>query len=239
MRRLVRAGLWTIGSALLLGSFVPAAAADDEPQEDAGSKSTNWYVSAVVSGRSGYRVTHYWSSGRNLRAQTLVGIHPFTTIVRGDRYWVYDELLKEGIEIKRSALALAEDAKRNRPFANDLEELVQANGEKVETGMLSGVPAEVWRLTDATGRRTVWVAVSEPKVPLRVENFDRESGDSAVLNYSNWASNFDLPDSTFEPPADLRLQKFEYDEFVEKSLEGLIGPAPILYPKLLHGPRPR
>jgi hypothetical protein len=104
---------------------------------------------------------------------------------------------------------------------------------------LSGVPAEVWRVTDATGRRTVWVTLGEPKVPLRVENFDRESGDSAVLNYSNWTSNIDLPESTFEPPADLLLQKFEYEQFVEKSLEGLVGPAPILYPRLLHGSRPR
>lgn len=239
IRRLALAGLWAIGSTLFLGSFVLVAAAEDETQEDAGSKAKSWYVSAVVSGRSGYRVTHYWSRGSDMRAHTLVGIHPITTIVRGDRYWVYDELLKEGIEIKRSAVAVAEDMKRDRPFANDLEILVQSNGEKVETGKLSGIPAEAWRVTDATGRRTVWVTASEPKVPLRVENFDRESGDSAILNYSNWTSNFDLPDSAFEPPADLLLQRFEYEQFVERSLEGLVGPAPILHPNLLHGSRPR
>jgi outer membrane lipoprotein-sorting protein len=238
-RRLALTGLWTIGSILFLSSFILAAAAEEEIQEDPESNSTSWYVSAVVSGRSGYRVTHYWSTGSNMRAHTLVGIHPITTIVRGDRYWVYDELLKEGIEIKRSALAVAEDTKRIRPFGNDLEELVHSNGEKVETGRLSGVPAETWRVTDATGRRTVWVTVSEPKVPLRVENFDRESGDSAILNYSNWTSNINLPEITFEPPADLLLQKFEYEQFVEKALEGLVGPAPILYPKLLHGSRSR
>ena len=85
---------------------------------------------------------------------------------------------------------------------------------------------------------TVWVTVTEPTIVLRVENFDRESGESASLSYSNWASNFDLPDTAFEPPADLRIQKFEYDAYVEKSLSGLVGPVPVLYPKLLHGPQP-
>jgi len=236
VRRAAMARLLIIGSAIFLGPLVLDAGADSpEP----GSKSTSWYASAIVSGRSGYQVTHYWSRGPNLRAQTLVGIHPVTTIVRGDRYWVYDELLKEGIEIKRSAKAVSEDAKRIRPFGNDLENLIRSDGEKVETGLLSGIPAETWRVTNGAGRRTVWMSVSEPKVPLRVENFDRETGESATLDYSNWATGFELPDSTFEPPADLRLEKFEYQEYVEKSLEGLVGPAPVLYPTLLHGQRQR
>lgn len=237
LRRVENVGLLIIGSAIFLASFVLDAAADAGTREEPGSKPTSWYVSTVVSGRSGYRVTHYWSKGPNFRAQTLVGIHPVTTIVRGDRYWVYDEILKEGIEIKRSALAIAEDAKGSRPFGNDLENLIRSNGEKIETGLLSGIPAETWRVTNEAGRRTVWVTVGEPRVPLRVENFDRESGESATLNYSNWTSEFDLPDSTFEPPADLRLEKFEYEQYLEKSLEGMVGPAPVFYPKLLHGPR--
>jgi len=236
LRRVAIIGPWIVGAALVLSPLVRAGEDADSRQAPA-TKSTNWYVSAVVSGRGGYRVTHYWSSGSNLRSQTLIGIHPITTIVRGDRYWVYDELLKEGVEIKRSISALAEDAKGVRPFGNDLEDLIRSNGEKVETGMLAGISAEAWRATSATGRRTVWVTVAEPRVPLRVENFDRESGESATLNYSNWTSGFDLPESTFEPPADLRLQKFEYEQYVKKSLEGPVGPAPVLYPKLLHGPR--
>lgn len=239
MRRVVFSHLWIGAAALVLSAFILAAAAGADSQKEPATKSSSWYVTAVVSARGGYRVTHYWSSGPNLRTQTLVGIHPVTTIIRGDRYWVYDELLKEGVEIKRSALAVAQDAKGTRPFGNDLEELIESNGEQVETGLLVGIPAEVWRATNATGRRTVWVTASEPKVPLRVENFDRESGESVTLNYSNWASGFDLPDSAFEPPGDLRLQKFEYEQYVKKSLEGPVGPAPVLYPKLLHGPRPR
>lgn len=237
MRSLAIAGLWIIGSLLWLGPFVPDAGAAD--QQEPTSRTANWYVSAVVSGRSGYRVTHYWSSGSSMRAQTLIGIHPVTTIIRGDRYWVYDEFLKAGIEIQRSALAVAEDAGRIRPFANDLEDLIRSDGEKVETGLLAGVPAETWRVTNKVGRRTVWVTVSEPRVPLRVENFDRESGDLATLSYSNWASGFDLPDGIFEPPAGIHLEKFEYEEYVEKSFGGLVGPAPVLYPTLLHGRRSR
>jgi len=236
MRRLAIVGLWIIASTLFPGPWLPDAVADDTPPR---VEASSWYVSAVVSGRTGYRVTHYWSKGPNMRAQTLVGIRAVTTIVRGDRYWVFDELLKEGIVVKRSALAQAEDAKQTRPFANDLEDLIRANGEKVETGMLSGIPAETWRVTNAAGRRTVWVTLDEPKVPLRVENFNRETSESATLNYSNWVSGFDLPDTAFEPPADLVLQEFEYDQFLEKSLEGPVGPAPIIYPKLLHGPRSR
>jgi outer membrane lipoprotein-sorting protein len=232
-------GLW-IACILAMSVEVAVAAESPEPKPPAERKVApqTWYVSAVVSGRSGYRLTHYWSKGASLRAQTMVGIHPVTTIVRGDRYWVYDPIMKEGIEIQRSARAIAEDAKQRRPFGNDLESLIRSDGEKVDTEILSGVPVETWRVTNDTGRRTVWVTVTEPIIVLRVENFDRESGESASLSYSNWASNFDLPDTAFEPPADLRIQKFEYDEYVEKSLSGLVGPVPVLYPKLLHGPQP-
>lgn len=237
-RAAARVAAGVLASGLVLMSFPLVAIAEDPPlPAPLKSELATWYVSAVVSGRSGFRVTHYWSKGSSLRAQTMVGIHPITTIVHGDRYWVYDTLLNEGIEIKRAARAVAEAAKQHRPFGNDLEDLMRSDGEKVDSEILSGVAVETWRVTNDQGRRTVWVTLSEPKIVLRVENFDRESGESASLNYSNWTSNFDLPERAFEPPAGLRLQKFEYDEYIEKSLEGLVGPAPVLYPKLLHGPQ--
>lgn len=212
----------------------PVTADDDEP-----SGPESWYTSTVVSGRGGYRVTHYWSLGPALRSQTIVGVSPVTTIVRGDRYWAYDELLGEGIEVKRSPLAIAEDGKRERPFGNDLEGLLRAGGEQVETGLLSGVPAETWRVTSSQGRRTVWVRASDPKVPLRVENFDRESGESATLSYSNWTSGFEVPKKFFDPPEVLQFRKLDYNEYVAESLKGPVGPAPILHPELIHGPRPQ
>ncbi len=205
----------------------------DEAKEITGPPT--WYVSTVVSGRGGYRVTHYWSLGPTLRAETMLGVRPITTIVRGNRYLVFDELRGEGVEVKRSPLAIAEDATRGRPFGNDLERLIRASGERVEAGVLNGIPAEIWRVTNSTGRRTVWVAVGESEVPLRVENFDRESGDSATLNYSNWASGFEIPERFFEPVAGLQIQKLEYDEWVAESLKGPVRGLPILYPELIHG----
>jgi len=222
----------------------PAVAADSSGNagNDDGEKVStpmSWYTSALVSGRSGYRVTHYWSLGPALRSQTIIGVRPMTTIVYGDRYWVYDELLAEGIEIKRSPLAIAEDAKRGRPFGRDLEIIVEIGGERIETALVSGIPAETWRVTNSMGRRTVWVTANEPKVPLRVENFIRESGESATLNYSNWASGFEIQKKFFSPPADLELRRFEYNDFVAESLKGPIGHTPILYPELIHGSRPQ
>lgn len=227
-------GVVSLAAICFLFVVLPALAEDDEK-----TGLESWYTSTVVSGRGGYRVTHYWSRGSALRSQTLVGVSPVTTIVRGDRYWVYDELLGEGIEVKRSPQTTAEDEKRKRPFGNDLEALIRAGGELVETGLLSGIPAETWRVTNSQGRRTVWVRVAEPRVPLRVENFSRESGESATLSYSNWASGFEIPDKFFEPPADLQFKKFEYEAYVAESLKGPVGPAPILYPELIHGPRPQ
>jgi hypothetical protein len=239
MRRAATSFAPSFAVVLLFAVFALEASAEDPQAPPLASPqitSSTWYVSAIVSGRAGYRVTHYWSKGTSFRAQTMVGLHPVTTIVRGDRYWVYDELLRKGIAIKRSAGAVAEDAKGQRPFGNDLEGLIRSNGEKVDTEMLSGVPVEIWRATNDAGRRTVWVTVEEPRIVLRVENFDRETGDAATLNYSNWASGFDLPDTAFEPPGDLKLESLEYDPYVVRSLEGLVGPAPVLYPRLLHGP---
>jgi hypothetical protein len=196
-----------------------------------------WYAMTVVSGRSGFRVSHYWSHGARLRAQTMLGVNPITTIVSGDRYWVYDVLLGEGTEIKRSEAAIQQDEDRGRPFGNDLAKMLRGGGERVGTESVSGLDAEVWRLTNTSGRRTIWATTGSPRVPLRVENFNRESGESATLSYSNWASGFDIPEDFFLPPANITLRRLEYDEFVSESLKGTVGPVLILFSDLLHGSR--
>ncbi|HIF91582.1 MAG TPA: DUF2092 domain-containing protein [Myxococcales bacterium] len=197
-----------------------------------------WYVMTVISARSGFRVSHYWSHGVRLRAHTMLGVNPITTIVSGNRYWVYDVLLGEGIEIKRSELTIKQDADRGRPFGNDFERMVQSGGERVGTESVSGIPAEVWRLTNAAGRRTIWVTTGSAPIPLRVENFNRESGESATLSYSNWASSFDISESFFVPSPAISLRKFEYEEFVSESLNGKVRSDLVLFPELLHGVRP-
>ena len=222
-------------------SWAGIAVADpgaEGPVGGAGPTPTNWYVSAVISGRSGYRITHLWSKGPKMRSETMLGSHPITTIVRGRHYRVFDRLTGEGIEIERAPRAVAEDESRVRPFGNDLEEVIRAGGEKVEEAELSGIPAEVWRVTSNRGRRTVWVAASGLRVPLRVENFDRESGESATLNYSGWSSPKEIPDAFFELPAALRITRFSYEAFAARADQAAVGHLPILHPNLIHGTRP-
>jgi outer membrane lipoprotein-sorting protein len=203
------------------------------------SEAQTWTASSVVRSDTAFRITYYWSKGPRLRAETMIGIRPIVTIVAGDRYWVYDELGRTGLEIERAPAAVREDAERTRPFANDLEELIARGGERVETNAIDGVPVEVWRLTNTAGRRTIWVTASEPKLPVRIENFDRESGQIATLEYSGWRSGVELPDRAFAPPADLELQRYDYETFLRTAIENdALGRAPVLYPSLLHGPRP-
>lgn len=235
---LLRAGL-LVGA--IFGGLVPlamSAAAEDEEELKAEMRET-WYVSSVVAGDSGFRMSHYWSKGSSLRAETMVGIHPVVTVVRGDRYWVYDELTRQGIEIVRSAKAVAQDATRTRPFATDFEDLLARSGERIDTTSIGGLAVEVWRVSNSKGRRTVWVMADAPRVPLRVENFDRQSAQTATLDYSNWATGVDLSDRAFEPPTDVEFQKFTHAEYLAKTLEGQGRRAPILFPKLLYGASPR
>ena len=83
----------TVSLAVWMTVLIVLANADAraETEETADAPNT-WYATTVVSGRSGYRSTNYWSKGPALRSQTVLGIHPVVTIVRGDRYWVYDVL---------------------------------------------------------------------------------------------------------------------------------------------------
>lgn len=228
--RLVRSVLIVL--ALLFTAFPRSAPAEEEPPT---ATPATWHVASIVSGESAHRLTHYWSKGPSLRSETMVGAHPIVTLVHGDRYWVYDELLRRGVEIARSPEAVAQDATRTRPFANDFADLVRQRGELVETTALDGLAVEIWRVSDTAGRRTVWVTAGELKVPLRVENFDRASGDTVTLEYSNWISGLDLPDRAFLPPADLVLQRFDYAQYLARSAEAKGGPAPVLHPELLHG----
>lgn len=214
------------------------AMAEDEAELKAEMHDT-WYVSSALSGDSGFRMTHYWSKGSSLRTETMVGIHPLVTIVRADRYYVYDELTREGIEIVRSPEAVEQDAGRTRPFGTDFEDLVERSGEQIDKTSVGGLAVEVWRVSNSQGRRTVWVMADEPRVPLRVENFDRKSAQTATLEYSNWATGVDLPDRAFAPPPDVDLQKYTHAEYLANTLESSGRQAPILFPKLLYGSSPR
>jgi hypothetical protein len=200
---------------------------------------TSWHATAFVSGIGTYRIIHYWSQGASMRAETLISGHPVTTLVHGDRYVVIDRLLGRALEIVRSPKAIAEDAGRPRPFAFEQAEIRAAGGEKVEDTKIAGVDVEVWRVTDDLGRRTVWVAKGAQGVPLRVETFVRGSSQTVKIDYSAWGFNLEIPTAFFALPPGLEVVRMTYDEYARKSAAGPVGPAPILYPDLLHGERPQ
>jgi len=224
---------------VLLAATVIAQAEEVAPTEGAETPASaareTWHASAFVSGAMGLRVIDSWSKGFWMRAQTLIGGHPITTLVRGDRYVAYDALLGEGVSIRRAPQALAEDATRGRPFGQELEELIAEGGEKVEDLRFAGVDATLWRVTDSGRRREVWVRRRSPVLPLRVETFDRASAQTVAIDYANWADGIEIPDAFFDPPAGLELLELDYDAYLEASAKGPVGSVPILYPDLLHG----
>lgn len=217
---------------LIAGGGLARAA---NPTQDAAPSTRTWHATTVVSSRVGHRIIHYWSKGSSLRAETLIAGHPIVTIVRGDRYLAIDRLTGEGLDIARSPRARAEDGKRERPFGNELEEVRAAGGEKVDELRQSGVSTEVWRVTDAKTRRTVWVSTREPRVPVRYEIYVRGGGDTITTDYANWGFDLEIPDRFFATPEDLALERLDYETYLSRSQEGPVGAVPVLYPDLLHG----
>lgn len=217
------------------GAAEPGAAVD--PSADRARPRT-WHATAFVSGMGGYRIIHYWSEGASMRAETLIGGHPIATLVQGDRYAIVDRMTGKALEIVRSPKAIAEDAGRLRPFAFEYDEIRAAGGEKVENSTLSGVDVEVWRVTNDLGRRTVWLSRDEPRVPLRVETFVRGSSQTIQIDYSSWGFDLEVPAAFFVLPPGLEVERLSYEAYLAKSREGPVGPAPILYPDLLHGAKP-
>lgn len=226
---------------------VPAAHAQDpDPARDAREEAADsapsdpsagetWHVSTYVSGPMGFRVIDYWSKGPWMRANTLVSGHPLTTIVHGERYVVFDAIRGEGLSIRRSPRALAEDATRGRPFGNDLAELIAKGGEKVEDLRFRGEDATIWRLTDDATRRTVWVRRRNGELPIRVEIFERARAQTVTIDYSSWLRGIEIAESFFEAPAQISLRSLDYDAYLESAQSGGAGPFPVLYPDLLHG----
>jgi len=225
--------------ALMVASFVasaPGSLAEEPPKAPTLPKT--WHATVFFSSGYSYRIIHYWSSGSMMRAETLIAGPPITTIIRGDRYISFDRLTGKALDVERSPAAVAQDQGRVRPFAIELDELRRAGGEKIEDTRMSGVPVEVWRLTDDNGRRTVWVSKKEPFVPIRAETFVRGSSQTLTFDYSNWGFDLEIPASLFALPSDVEVVRFGYAEFEKQSAKEPVGVAPILYPDLLHGGTP-
>jgi len=211
---------------------------DGKKEAGEGSDLPVWHVQAVKQGRTGTAITYYWSKGRSLRALTVVGGHPVVTLVHGEWYHVFDQISGKGISVERSDRAVAEDREGGRPFARELEILLAEGAERVGTEQYGGGPVEVYRLTTGQGRREVWAAGKDRKLPVFVEVFNRRAMATETIRYINWSRGLEIPDRFFEPDPRMELRKLTYAEYLEAAGEGPVGPVPVLYGSLLHGPRP-
>lgn len=220
---------------LLAVVAVPSAVAEESAER---KQPETWHATAFVRGDMGIRVIDYWSKGPDMVARTLINGRPVTTIVSGGRYVVFDGVSGIGLNVARSDRALKQDKGRSRPFAFEYEEMREAGGEKIDDVNFGSRRGEIWQKSDATGRQKLWVSVGMPQIPLRLETFDRQSATNIELDYQNWIFDLEMPARFFGLPSGIDFETFEYDVYMAKSVEGLVGPMPILYPDLLHGEPP-
>jgi outer membrane lipoprotein-sorting protein len=232
--------------ALLLAAVavVFALGADDakkdakEAKQNAAKTPSSWYARSLVQSDAGIIVWDYWSKGRKLRAETIVGGTPIVTFVSGEFYTIADMVTRRGVAIRRAPAALAEDQKRpnERAFGREGEDVVAKGAELVRSENLSGRPTRLYRLTDDRGKTEVWVTDDKRKLPVRVAFFARDSGQQSTTDYIDWIADMELGDAFFEPDPRVELERVEYADYVARTGSGnLVGPAPVLFSNLLHG----
>jgi hypothetical protein len=195
-----------------------------------------WFTQALAYTDMGLNVSYFWSKGARLRTETVIAGRLITTIVSGDTYYAYDAVGQNGIAVVRSPKAIAADADGRRPFGRELETLVAQGAERVREETLMGRPCEVYRLTDGLGRREVWVTKDEPRIPVRVLIFRRDTGKTQTTDFINWLTGLEIADGFFEPAPGVRFERMDHQTYVERSLKGeAVGPVPVLYTDLLLG----
>jgi len=232
--------------ALCLGLAAPARAQDEPPAGDAGSPApaeaekpipTTWYAQALAYSESGINVTHFWSKDIDkLRAETVVAGHRVVTIVNGDTYYAYDLLSRAGLAIKRSPVAVTQDAARRRPFGSEVDAVLRLGGEYMGTETLAGRTVDVFQVTDNLGKRKVWVSNDDRRLTIRLTLFRRATGQTLHTDFLNWSYGLPIADAYFVPEADVRLLQVGFEEYLKKQANREpLGPVPVLYTDLLHG----
>ena len=218
--------------ALAVATFtlLPLAA---QGEQKAPASAATWYTERLMSSGSVPTIEHLWSKGPWLRAEIVVGGQPIVQLVKGDRYVIVNRLQRIGVAIRRSPSAIANDASGKRPFADDRDRIVAAGGERVGAEEIAGASCEVYRITDADGRRETCVTTAG--VPIRTQMWHRASGSSSTATYLTWTSNVPLSDDFFEPEPGTVLEEYGYDQYLEAVRKGPVGPAPPLHGHLLHG----
>lgn len=231
--------------ALLAAPAAHAQARKSEKKEAPAKKGaapaapTSWYALRITRGDTGVIVTNLWSAGRNLRAEAVLAGVPLQQLVSGEWYYVIDAVQQRGIAVRRSPAALQADLKAPtaRPFGHEGADLIERGAETVREEEVAGRKATVYRLTDGVGRHEVWVADGESQLPIRIDQTERESGTHVVTDYVDWLSGIALAPAFFEPDPRIQLERFEYEDYVQRAREGPVGPAPALFSELLHGAR--
>ena len=209
----------------------PGVAAEPAPEGPA-----TWFAQAVTYTETGFNVTYFWSKGAQMRAETVISGLKVVTIVSGRHYYAYDGLTGEGIAVERAAEAVSVDAPGRRPFGRELEQLRGQGAEKVRDEVLHGAPCEVWRVTDRSGRREIWVMRAAPQLPVRVDVFDRSRARDFRTEYLGWQRGLPISDAFFVPDSNATLLPMTLAEYtVATAKSGVVGPVPILYADLLHG----
>ena len=221
-----------IGLAITLGTgLVGSATGAQEANEP-----VTWYAQALIRSEGALQVTYYWSKGRKLRVETVIGWHRVVNLVNGDTYYAYDVPTQRGVAIQRAKTALADDASGARPFGQELELLLAQGAEAVGTETIMGAPCDLYRVTDRAGKREVCVSPDEYRLPRRTENYLRATGVKFYTDYVDWLRGAPIPDSFFEPEAGIQLEHYTLEEFLIKSArEGAQSPAPLMFNDLLHG----
>ena len=199
------------------------------------ARPATWYAQALAHSEVGINVTHFWSKGPLLRAETVVIGRRVITIVNGDTYYAYDGLGRTGVAVGRDPSAIEKDGERERPFGNELVALVEQGAESVCFENLGGREVEVFRVTDDRGRRQVWVTPGEERLPLRIEVFRRQTAQTLSTEFLNWMSGIPISDDFFEPEPGIDFVHLGFEEYLLRQADGKpLGPVPIFSTDLLH-----
>lgn len=220
---------------LLNATLLWCTAATAEEEKPRPAPADTWYAQALARGDAGLGVTHFWSKGPKLRAETVVAGHKIVTIVNGPTYYAYDGTSGQGIAIERDASALEKDRRGRRPFGNEYERLLELGAELVREEKRLGQATGVYRLTDEFGRRELWVTQDELRIPLRIEIYNRATTQRTTTDYLNWQSGLSIEDAFFEPDPRAKLEAMDYATYAKRTAtEGPVGPVPVLYRALLY-----
>ena len=210
-------------------------AANSESAPDAVN---SWYAQAVSQGRAGLNVTNFWSLGSQLRAETVVAGHKIITIVSGGTYYAFDATAMNGVAIERAKSAIDGDAPDRRPFGNEVETMVAQGAEKVREEVVMGTMCDVYQVTDQAGRRVLWVSQGRWELPVRIEIYDRKTGDRKYTDFGDWVNGIPIKEEFFVPGAMVAFERYTLAEYVEQTQNvGPVGSVPVLYADLLHGRR--